>query len=259
MVATVVMQLVESGRLRLSDTVDRWLPGLVPGGGRISIDQLLSHRSGLPEYYAYVDTHRSYEPRQLVRIAMTRGKRSPIGSYMYANTNYIVLGLIIEKVTGQPLGRELQRRVFHPAGMGSTSFAPHLGGRPDIRGYTRTTDVTIADLSSAWAAGGVVSSARDLDAFLTALLHGELVAPRTVSDMTTPRGTASNAGDPSYGLGLASPPARCGTWLGHGGRIRGYTTDMWALEGAARSVVVMINDEAGTDAAPDIAEAALCP
>src|SRR4051812_34729233 len=103
MVATVVMQLVESGRLRLSDTVDRWLPGLVPGGRRISIEQLLSHRSGLPEYYAYVDTHRSYEPRQLVRIAMTRGKRSPIGSYMYANTNYIVLGLIIEKVTGQPL------------------------------------------------------------------------------------------------------------------------------------------------------------
>ena len=258
MVATLVLQLAEASQLRLSDPVDRWLPGLVPGGGRITIEHLLSHRSGLPDYFTHTNSLEHYEPAQLVRIALANGPQTPVGTGMYANTNYIVLGLLIEAVTGQPLGEALQRGVFDPAGMRHTSFTPRHGGQPQIRGYTHTTDVTNTDLSVAWAAGGVVSTARDLDAFLTALRQGELVAPHTLTDMATSRGPLPNMGDVEYGLGLATPDAVCGAALGHPGNLRGYATGVWALQRKDRSVVVMINNAASGDVADEIAEAALC-
>jgi D-alanyl-D-alanine carboxypeptidase len=257
MVATLVLQLVESGRVRLSDTVERWLPGLVPGGGRITLEQLLSHRSGLPDYFDHVNIGQAYEPEQLVKVALAEGERTAPGTGAYSNTNFVLLGLIVEKATGRPLAQQLEHRVFGPAGMRDASLAPAGGGDPEIRGYTKTTDVTPTDRSGAWAAGGVVASARDLDSFVTSLVQGDLLSRSTVRDMTTSRGRLTDL-DIDYGLGVQAGTVSCGDAVGHFGVVRGFATAMWALDGGNRSVVVMVNDAAGQGVVGELIEPALC-
>src|SRR5262245_14716762 len=144
-VATVVLQLVAEGKLRLDDTVERWQPGLLPDGGRITIRELLDHTSGLFEYEqdapfvraVIARPGRAWPPRRLVAIATSHGSLFPPGSdFSYANTNYIVLGLVAEAVTGAPLGRLLERRILRPLGLEETSF-PAGTGMPGryVHGY----------------------------------------------------------------------------------------------------------------------------
>ena len=257
MVAAVAMELVAADRLRLSDTVERWLPGLVPGHGRVTVEQLLSMRSGMPEYANHIDVSQHYEPQQLVRIALKKGQPSEPGTSLYINTNYVLLGLILEQATNQSMRQLLQQRVFDPAGMTDTSFVPTAAGEVEIRGYDGTTDVTAPDLSAAWTAGGVVSSARDVDAFWTALMDGEVGSAAMLGDMTTMRGQLANLPG-SYGLGLGADPVTCGEIVGHGGGIEGFAIEMWGLRGQDRSVVVLVNDQNAGDLAGQYVSAVLC-
>ena len=186
MVAAAVLQLVEEGKLNLNDSVEDWLPGLVPRGDRITIEQLLAHRSGL---YNYTDSPRlntdstrfeltpGWKPLAILRLATNEAPvHAPDTQSSYSNTNYIVLGLIVERITGKPLDKVLQQRIFAPAGMNDTSLATaRVTDPPRVHGYAGQQDVTHDDLTLAWAAGGVVSSARDLDAFLRGLTSGQLL------------------------------------------------------------------------------------
>lgn len=262
MVATVVLQLVEDGELRLSDSIEDWLPGLVPGGERITVEQLLSHRSGL---YNFTDSPRfrwtsGWEPVEILRLATTEQPAfAPGARASYSNTNYVVLGLLVEHITRKRLAEVMREQVFAPAGMSDTSLATdRVAEPPRVHGYDGRQDVTLDDLSAAWAAGGVVSSARDLDAFLHALTGGRLLAAATFDDMTRSRGRLANRGGLDYALGLSRTDPCNTTMLGHGGELLGFLTEAWTSKDGDRSAVAMVNDTGSATALDALLFTALC-
>jgi len=157
-IATVVLQLVGEGKLRLTDTVEHWLPGLVPHGDAISIRQLLNHTSGLADFecdptvlapYLAGDLGHPWAPRKLVQIAVSHPPLfAPGTDESYSSTNYLLAGLIVEARTGHTLGSELSRRIFQPLHLRATSFpttarmpSPHAHGYLVIK-KPPATDVT---------------------------------------------------------------------------------------------------------------------
>ena len=255
-VAVVVLQLVAENRLLLGDTVERWLPGLVPGGRKITVRQLLAHTSGLADYVgngAFVrrttsEPRRRWTPRELVRSALSLGQVATPGErFAYASTNYVLLGLIVERATGTSLERQLRRRILAPLGLRETSFAPgtripgrHANGyapsqHDGIVGSLATArDLSTASASWAWAAGALVSSAPDLSRFLDALLHGRLLPAGLMTLMRPPPGGR-------YGLGLAAFETPCGRAIGHTGNLLGTVSAAWSSADGHRRVVAMTN------------------
>lgn len=260
-VAVVALQLVEEGWLLLDHTVERWLPGLVPGGERITVRMLLSHTSGLPDYLvdgfvgqARRDPGRVWAPEELVREALRRPARFAPGApgrWSYANTNYILLGMIVERVTGNPLAYELEGRIIAPLGLRDTGLAPPTAEPGDLaRGYVKGRDYTALNMSVAWAAGGMYASAADVGVFLGALLGGELLRPETLAAMQGWVGTGGAWGirDLAYGLGLMrrtlppaaglAPAARLA--IGHTGALGGYRIAAWHLPASGITVVAAV-------------------
>ncbi|MDR7251395.1 D-alanyl-D-alanine carboxypeptidase [Nocardioides sp. BE266] len=263
MLAVAVLQLVEDGNLSLTDTVEQHVPGLVPDGDQITVEDLLAHRSGL---FNYTDSMRflwdaHWEPTELVELATARSPEfDPGEDSSYSNTNYVVLGLIAEQVAGQPLDRILDERVFSPALMTDTSASPgRVTDAPLVHGYEGRRDVTLTDMSMAWGAGGVVSSARDLDRFLQALTGGVLVDSSTFEDMRTWRGDLLNRNSTSYGLGLGELNAPCDVeMVGHSGGLPGFGTEAWTVPDGTRSVVAMTNDVEAGAILTNLITAAIC-
>ena len=145
-IATVVLQLVGAGKLSLDDTVDHWLPGAVPNGKTITLRQLLGHRSGLYDYLSDPRVLKPYlagnfgftwTPRRLVAVSASHKPLFAPGTrYSYSNTNYILLGLIVEKATGNPIAGELKRRIFAPLRLQATSLDTSPRMRPPFaHGY----------------------------------------------------------------------------------------------------------------------------
>jgi D-alanyl-D-alanine carboxypeptidase len=260
-VATVVLQLSAEGTLRLDDSLERWLPGLVPNSQAITLRHLLNHTSGI---YSYTDDsalirslarnpRASWTPTALVGVATAHPPLfAPGTAWSYSNTGYILLGLVVEKATGHPLAEELQRRVFVPLELTRTSLpGVHTLAPPFAHGYLppgnglvatprgRPVDVTLWSPSWAWAAGALVSTAADLARFYSALLHGELLAPAQLTELKT---TVPIKGSPDhYGLGLIHTPLTCATAWGHGGAVPGYTTLAFSTEDGSRQAIVMVN------------------
>ena len=141
-----------------------------------------------------------------VRLALATSEPPPYApddTSSYSNTNYLLLGLLLERATGQDLATVLQERVFAPLDMSDTSLLPaRVTEQPLVRGYDGQRDVTLDRLASCcWGAGGVVSSARDLDAFIEAFFAGRLVGPGSVQEMSSSRGFLVLGGS-GYGLGV---------------------------------------------------------
>jgi D-alanyl-D-alanine carboxypeptidase len=242
-VATIVLQLVGEGRLRLDEPVATRLPGLLPNRPRITVRQLLNHTSGLPDYiqdpklFAGIKQNRVWAPRELLALADKKPMVfAPGSAWSYSNTNYIAAGLLIQEVTGHSLARELKQRIFSPLRLDHTSFpvgSARLSGY-HAHGYISTEtaptadgqplDVTGYNPSHAWAAGAIVSNAADLSHFYQALMSGRLLArpllremkETVVEDPTDPNATFR------YGLGLQRVQDTCGANWGHGGAIFGY-------------------------------------
>ena len=265
--ATVVLQLAGEGRLSLDDTVERWLPGAVPGGDAITLRRLLNHTSGLFDYLndgdktvlaPYLAGHfgHVWTPQALVGVATSHPPNfAPGARWSYSNTGYILLGMVVQAVTGHPLSAELQTRIVAPLGLTGTSLpsSRDIAGR-HAHGYYRLggrlTDVTRVSPSYAGTAGAVVSTARDMAVFFRALLGGRLLAPDLLAQMqtTVPMGPPGE----DYGLGLwhtssfGFPVARSGCtdrgW-GHDGDLAGYRSVAFASEDGRRQVVVLVNDD----------------
>ncbi|MFG2616374.1 serine hydrolase domain-containing protein [Streptomyces sp. NPDC048507] len=255
--AVVVLQLVGEGRIGLDTKVDTHLPGLLRGKGidgrDITVRELLQHTSGLPEYEDLVDEDildgRHLDPRDLLDRALRREAAfAPGTGWAYSSTNYVVAGLIVQKVTGRPLAEEIDRRVIKPAGLRDTYFpAPGEKGirGPHPHGYRREApggplrDVTRIDPSGAWAAGQMVSTNADLNRFFTAVLDGSLLKEPQLTQMrtTVPIGD-TGAG---YGLGIMSRPLSCGgVYWGHGGDIAGFETRGGVTEAGHRAVAIAV-------------------
>ncbi|CND87955.1 serine-type D-Ala-D-Ala carboxypeptidase [Mycobacterium tuberculosis] len=279
--ATVVLQLAGEGRVDLDAPVERYLPGVVRGadndGREITVRQLLQHTSGLPDVLDYLnplsilsDPFRHWDARELVDIALPHPREfTPGKGWGYSNTNYLLAGMIIESVTGHPYGREIRRRVIRPLHLHRTFVPRDASGipGPNPRGYVRPgselVDITRFNPSVAGAAGGMISSASDLNRFFGALLHGRLLKPAQLREMlhTVPTGRSSGA---EYGLGLEwLPPTedRCGFWA-HDGDILGFSVRTGATaDGRRATVMVNLNPGGGPalDAAmKDALPAALC-
>jgi D-alanyl-D-alanine carboxypeptidase len=262
LVATVVLQLVAEGSLSLSDSVQRWLPGILPYGGQVSIRQLLNQTSGVPEYllvpllelYASKQGRfRSWTPHALVALVADQPPLFPPGAtYSYSNTNYVLAGLIVEAATGRTLGQELKRRIIGPLRLRDTFFPvnrPDIPGR-NARGYSLPLgdqgpvldgpllDFTVYNPSLAWAAGNQVSDLGDLARFFRALLGGRLLPRGLLTEMTTTVPIGQGAG---YGLGLLVLQTPCGPLIGHDGGIPGFITIVLSTEDGRRQFGVMVN------------------
>ena len=255
--ATVVLQLVGEHKLRLGDSVERWLPGLVPNGDHITIRQLLQHTSGLFDYaedpriaepYLQGDLEFVWRPRQLIAIATEHPPLFPPGtSWSYSNTGYVLLGLIIRAATHSSVQQQLQTRILRPLGLRHTSFPvtnPHIAG-PHAHGYQlgagpggTPLDFTGLSPSWAWATGNMVSTVDDVAHFHRALLRGRLLPPGLLRAMQT---TVATGPGFRYGLGLVSIELPCGTFWGHEGGLPGY--ENWALSSSdgEDQVVMMVN------------------
>ncbi|MFI9554812.1 serine hydrolase domain-containing protein [Nonomuraea endophytica] len=284
--ATVLLQLAGEDRLHLDDSVSRWLPRL---DTRITVRHLLQHTSGLFDYFrapgswpqlhtaAGFATHRlrTYHPSELVTLALKHPLAFPPGTrWSYSNTNYILAGMLIEKITGRTWAQEVRRRILRPLGLRATSVPetdPIIHG-PHARAYRHypdapgPTDVTEVNPSMGGAAGAIITSATDLNHFQRALNSGRLLRPAQLAAMRTTVKTDADAQSvwpgARYGLGQFWIPLRCGGgYWGHGGDGLGFTTRAGVHPGNGRSVVVSGTSEA-TEAfdrtTTDLIEHALC-
>ncbi|MFF8593042.1 serine hydrolase domain-containing protein [Streptomyces sp. NPDC015220] len=280
--AVVVLQLVAEGKVGLDASVDTYLPGLVRGDGfdgrSITVRQLLQHTSGLPDYMdapALTDfttiQYRYFEPRELLDGALAQKARFPAGTdWEYSNTNYLVAGLLIQKVTGRPFGEEVTKRVIDRIGLRHT-YVPSTGEtalrEPHPHGYLNTgpdaplIDYTEMDSSMAWSAGAVVSTNTDLNTFYSALLTGRLLPAAQLAQMRTTVPAELLGPGVRYGLGIQSRPLTCGglVW-GHGGTSVSYRTRGGVTEDgrAVDIAVTTIPDAPTAKRLTDAVDAALC-
>jgi D-alanyl-D-alanine carboxypeptidase len=265
-VAAAVLRLVQRGALFLDDTVQEWLPGLLPAGDRITVADLLSHTSGLAEYnrvpaaWPVLRRHPVDQHALVVAAGRARPTFEPGRGQSYSNTNYAVLGMLLERVTGRPLATVLQREVLGPLGMRSASLRrDRVDEAPVAHGYAFGADTTRWDLTWGWAAAGLVSDAPDVDRFFHGLFAGRLLDRRFVEQMVRPR--AGWLGQWSgYGLGLARLPTRCGPVVGHTGDVPGYVSAAYTRRATGTSVVLMATTDRDLRAGllHDLLETALC-
>ena len=271
LVATVVLQLVAEGRLSLSDTLERWLPAILPYGDRVTIHQLLNHTSGVPDYWAAVEPAlygsrpgrlRAWTPQALVGLVADQPPGFPPGTaWSYSNTGYVLLGLIVEAATGNTLARELGRCVFGPLGLRDTLLPGNSPGiaSPASRGYSLPLspqggvitgpllDFTAQNPSWAWAAGALVSTLEDLGHFFQALLGGPLLLAEMLSTVTVSPGSVPLPLYDRYGLGLLEVETPAGRLVGNVGGIPGFLSIALSTPDGRRQLGVMINVLAAPD------------
>jgi D-alanyl-D-alanine carboxypeptidase len=277
--ATVVLRLAAKGKLGLGDSLQRWLPGLVPNGERITVRELLDHTSGIADYCNVPpdstlceprgkEMARRWTPRQLVEIGAGAPPTFPPGQgWSYSNTDYVLLGMIIERVTGHTVAQEYKRQILRPLGLRHTKFPvttsmprPYSHGYDVLSGGSWPPDVTATSPTIAGSAGAMVSTPGDLETFMRALLRGRLVSRSLLREMKRPTpgslegiGGGQDAG--TYGLGLQhfTWSSGCGAW-GHTGAFPGYNTVAMASTNGRRGAAMYVTSEG---LAPPAALAAL--
>jgi D-alanyl-D-alanine carboxypeptidase len=264
-VATVVLQLAGEGRLRLDDPVEAWLPGVVPDGHRITVRHLLNHTSGLydvlrtlpmPPSQEFMDNRwRTWTATELAARALAHPPtfEPPGSAFAYSNTNYILLGQIVEKATGRSYGKEIERRIIRPLRLGHTAVpgtSPWIRG-PHPHGYVRIErdgepallDYTEMNPSVMGAGGEMISTTRDINRFFAALLGGRVLPPRLLAEMKTP-GVAGRR----YGLGLAWRDTSCGIRVyGNDGDSLTYQSWSFSTEDRRRQLTVAVTPDFRAD------------
>ncbi|HEX6340974.1 serine hydrolase domain-containing protein [Umezawaea sp.] len=287
--AALVLQLVAERRLRLDDTVERWLPGTVPNGGNITLRMLLNHTGGLADS-AYTarslhlmtghDTSRPTSEEVLALGTDLPPVGAPGGAWSYSNPGYVALGLVLERATGRSFADLVRQRVTGPLGMRdtyvATGAAPRRGTAPLAHGYEpdaahlrplteplglpegwgfvgpaddEHVDTTAIDQSWGGAAAAIVSTAADWARFDRALMSGGLFPERLLAEMRTT--VPSEGPDHRYGLGVDEYRSPCGTVWGHDGALPGYRSDNYTDESGRRTVSVLSTTHFGLVVSPE--------
>jgi D-alanyl-D-alanine carboxypeptidase len=271
--ATLLLQAADKGLLSLDDTIDQYVKG-VPNGDEITLHQMSNMTSGIASYTAdeqwakewLSDPTRVWQPEELARIGI---KKSPLfepgTGWFYSNTNYVLLGLVLEKVTGKPIGDLYREQIIEPLGLKNTSFPDPADSsipEPHAQGYTlqgrssgeKPTDSTDWSPSEAWTAGQMISTVDDLLVYGRALgtgkglLSAEQQSERLgsfVSDVP-PLDQPPLKGDLAYGIGLGKDHG----WVGHNGEIPGYNTYLFYHPELDAVVAVEVNSDISSGKCP---------
>ncbi|MGW6010685.1 serine hydrolase domain-containing protein [Streptomyces sp. NPDC055210] len=249
---TALLELVDEGRAGLDDPISAYVKG-VPNGHRITLRHLAEMRSGLFPYTedpGFVqdllsDPQRTFTPRQSLAYGFKhRNTSAPGAKFQYSNSNLVLLGMVIEKVSGRPLPDFIHHRVLRPAHLRHTLFPQgNEFPQPHPRGYTDQTlsgevaDATDWNPSWAWAAGAMISNLHDLRIWAKSVATGQLLSPETQKQRlnTLPTGIPGT----TYGLGILNTHG----WIGHNGSIPGYETVTVYLPSEKATLVVMMNTD----------------
>jgi CubicO group peptidase (beta-lactamase class C family)/peptidoglycan/LPS O-acetylase OafA/YrhL len=268
--AVVVLQLVEEGRLTLDEPIVTWLPDNVPSGRRITVRQLLQHTTGLYDYLEdrrligemQRDTSYEWQPQDLVDYA-SRFPQRAIGRWDYSSTNYVVLGLLVERVTGQPLAQQIRQRIFDPLGMRHAASLPQEPVPAMLaHGYSYENDLTMSSMSFAFATANLAMTSGDLERFGRALFSGELLRAETrdimLGQFVSGRGHYDMPAL-EYGLGVMrnrlpigpgvngdERPAAMNLVLGHIGGYGGFRSVLWYAPDSGVVIAIGLN-QAQTD------------
>ncbi len=293
MTATVILQLIGEGKLKLDDKVSQYFDN-VPQGDEVTIADLLDMRSGIATYSELKSFNRtldqqpdkSFTPQQLIQLGTEQPAMfKPGAEYFYSNTNYVMLGVLIERLTGMKLEQAFAQRIFQPLKMTHTLLpgkddnqlpVPYAHGylfgtneNPDLTkpqqaealsGKLLPSDVTHANPSWAWAAGGAISTAADLADYVEALVGGGLLSDKLQAQRLSSI-RPNNPDDPAsagYGLGMA----KLGPMLGHDGSLPGYQSFMGHDPNTGTTLIVWTNLQSTPDgqmAANIIAKALIPP
>ncbi|MFE6834870.1 serine hydrolase domain-containing protein [Streptomyces sp. NPDC057705] len=268
----VALGLVDRGRLHLDDTIGEVLPEQPVAWHRVTLRQLLNHTSGLPDYSASPgfidiiseDPRHHFDSRRLLEFVAGEDLEFRPGSrYQYSNSDNIAIALMAEAVTGGRYEALLREFVYEPLGLDATSLpqgyrlpAPFLHGY-QIDPQAGPVDVSEAvSASGAWAAGGIVSTPKDLTAFIRGYAGGTLVSDRTRRQqfrfipgaLSQPPGP----GRTEAGLAIYRYTTRCGAVYGHTGNTAGYTQLVAATADGRRSLTFSISTQTSLDANPDL-------
>jgi D-alanyl-D-alanine carboxypeptidase len=253
---TVLLQLAQDGELSLDDPIEKYVPG-VPGGDRITLRSLSDMTSGVASYTFSEAWQRrffgdpentSFTPDELIAYGIAAAPVSKRGEYNYSNTNTILLGKVIEKVTGRPVFEVIKQRIIEPLGLAGTSWPGDTTTlpKPFARGYTlqgkdatprKPDDATHWNPSWAWTAGALVSTVGDLLTYGRALGTGQgLLGPRAQTERLTSFPAST---DYAYGLSMGCVDG----WVGHTGELPGYNTSVYYDTATDTTVVNQTNSD----------------
>ncbi|MFD6513806.1 serine hydrolase domain-containing protein [Rhodococcus sp. NPDC060176] len=265
---TALLQLVDEGKIGLDDPISKYVDGVTEGDA-ISLRQLAGMRSGLVDYTTseqfvmeYLsDPRRAFTPEELVGYVKDLPLQVRPGTTVdYSNTNTILLGMVIEKVSGSKLSEVIDTKIATPLGMEHTSFpTTNAFPNPHAQGYTNQTldeSVTAAtDWNPSWggAAGAMISSLDDMRIWVPALAKGDLLTDDTQKQRLQTVNLSEGDDSSGYGLGLFNS----GGWIGHNGSLPGYKTVSVYLPEKDTTLVVFINTD--IDGETDLTSALMVP
>lgn len=261
---TAMLQLVDQGKLKLSDSISKYIPG-VPSGEQITLRDLAGMRSGLVTYDdvdAFTDSYiadpqQSFTPQQLLGYALDKPLQfAPGTQYQYCNTNIVLLGLVVEQQSGQSLPDYISEHILAPLKLTHTSF-PTTAAFPDphAQGYTtlggREQIATDWNLAWSWGAGNMISTLDDMRIWARPLATGTLLRPETQRERLDSTVSMNPEGSAFYGLGIFNS----GGWIGHSGVIFGYQTAVFYLPQTQTTLVFFINTDVPHQAGSTLARA----
>ena len=251
-----IMRLAERGKLSIDDPITKYLPDVPTHGQTITIRRLLNHTSGVHNYTAKPEWQKRWAeemtPRQIVAFVDHDSLDfKPGDAWSYSNTGYVLLGMIIEKVTGEPYSKYVQHDLFTPLGLKQTSYCVNRPTDPSFAdGYSAASEAVkpaeFLSMTQPHGAGALCSTVRDLVIWQRALMGGRVVNAHSYALMTTP--DTLNSGKPlNYGFGLTAGKLGTHRSIGHSGGINGFTTASVYFPDDSVNVVVFSNADKGPD------------
>lgn len=251
--AAAIMKLVEQGRVRLDDDLSKYVPQFPLHGNKVSIRQLLNHTSGIHSYTSSPSWQKTWNdvltPDQIVKfVAADTFDFAPGSAYRYNNTGYVLLGMVIEKASGQKYAKYLETQFFKPLGLRQTSYCPsHTSDPAFALGYSKGPNGTVRaqflDLSHPFSAGALCSTVGDLAKWQRALDAGKVVSPASYALMST-ADTLNNGRKINYGFGLVPGMFNGHKTISHTGGINGFATAATYVPDDTLSIVVFTNYDA---------------
>src|SRR4051794_1819742 len=251
--SAAIMRLVEQGKLKLDDDLSKYVPQLPLHGKHVSIRHLLNHTSGIHSYTSSPDWQKTWgtplSPDAIVKfIAADSFDFAPGAAYRYNNTGYVLLGMVIEKASGQKYAKYLDTQFFKPLGLKQTSYCPsHPSDRAFAVGYSKGPNGTVhaqfLDLSHPFSAGALCSTPGDFAKWQRALDNGKVVSPASYALMST-ADTLNSGRKINYGFGLVPGMFNTHKTISHTGGINGFATAATYVPDDTLSIVVFTNYDA---------------